>query len=57
MHGLSRPRYQDDAGIDNVLDVDDPAGSGAPAGTEVMAIRGCGRAVIPDRCHRVCGGR
>src|SRR3954469_5271592 len=44
---------EDNAGIDAVLGVDSASGPGASASTEVLAVRGRGRAIVPDRCHRV----
>src|SRR6516165_8348001 len=44
---------EDNAGIDAVLGVDGASGPGASASTEVLAIRGRRRAVIPNRGHRV----
>src|SRR5271165_2265828 len=43
----------DNAGIDAVFGVDGAAGSGAAAGAEVLAVRGRGRPVIPNRSHRM----
>ena len=44
---------EDHAGVDAVLGVDGAAGSGATAGAEILAVRGRGRTVVPDRGHRM----
>jgi len=43
----------DNAGINAVFRVDGAAGSGAAAGAEVLAVRGRGCPVVPNRRHRV----
>ena len=44
---------EDEAGVDAVFGVDGAAGLGAAAGAEILAVRGRGRSVVPDRGHRM----